>query len=493
MKGDFSRDTFHRLHHYTRVLHQQGRVQMDSDVNEQTSILLHLLHTFGADLIGPHGGPAEGLGFEILRDITTATTALKGILSAEELTKLADPLKVSPVIAPGHYYVDGLLLENEAPVMLFKDKDPDIFPEFQPHRARNLLEIQPTAETEVGLIKGLALNQATPCIVYLDAWEHHVTHIEADHIREVALGGPDTTTRTQVAWQVRVAEISKDTLGKEFRPDEPADRPTKFTARRWREWIKQHEGIAPKLRARIKNAQPADPDPCSLSPEARYRWLENQLYRIEVHQGGPAGKATFKWSRENGSVLTQWLESGGNQVTVANAQGFQSGDWIEFVDDAHELERIPGTLIRIVNVEGQVITLDQTVNTINRKDFPLNPRIRRWDHGTPAKPMTLNMDGAVNVIESNAEKDPWMALEYGLEIQFEKLEPIMHQYRTGDYWLIPARILLPPPDQIEWPKKTDGSAMFLEPHGVKHHYAPLAFWDGTNLVSQRRTFESLAK
>jgi 2-polyprenyl-6-methoxyphenol hydroxylase-like FAD-dependent oxidoreductase len=40
-------------------------------------------------------------------------------------------------------------------------------------------------------------------LVYLDVWERHLTHIEAPSIREVALGGPDTTTRAQIVWQVR--------------------------------------------------------------------------------------------------------------------------------------------------------------------------------------------------------------------------------------------------------------------------------------------------
>ena len=38
MKGDFSRNTFHQQHHFARVLMQQGRVLIDADWNEQTSI-----------------------------------------------------------------------------------------------------------------------------------------------------------------------------------------------------------------------------------------------------------------------------------------------------------------------------------------------------------------------------------------------------------------------------------------------------------------------
>jgi hypothetical protein len=51
-------------------------------------------------------------------------------------------------------------------------------------------------------------------------------------------------------------------------------------------------------------------------------------------------------------------------------------------------------------------------------------------------------------------------------------------YRTGDYWLIPARTET---GDVEWPQedKTDQSnsqprAKAMLPHGVEHHYAPLA-------------------
>ena len=59
MKGDFTRNTFDPLKHFTRVLMQQGRVQLDADWNEQAAILLHCLQTLAADLIGPHGGPSD--------------------------------------------------------------------------------------------------------------------------------------------------------------------------------------------------------------------------------------------------------------------------------------------------------------------------------------------------------------------------------------------------------------------------------------------------
>src|SRR5438445_12157848 len=95
LRGDFTRDTFDPLKHFSRVLMQQGRVQLDADWNEQTSILLHYLQTLAADLIGPHGGPASsdggpGEGFQISEATPPASDFLIGF---------------------GRYYVGGLLCE----------------------------------------------------------------------------------------------------------------------------------------------------------------------------------------------------------------------------------------------------------------------------------------------------------------------------------------------------------------------------------------------
>ena len=71
MKADFSRNTFHTWRHYRRVLGQQGRVVIDADANEQTSIDLATAEQTTYDVIGPAGVPETSLssgydgGFQI--------------------------------------------------------------------------------------------------------------------------------------------------------------------------------------------------------------------------------------------------------------------------------------------------------------------------------------------------------------------------------------------------------------------------------------------
>ena len=161
MIGDISR--FPRSPHkgYRQVLLQQGRVLLDADFNEQGALAAHALRQLTQDLIGPHAGPADDLGF--------------AIGTANGFT-----------IARGRYYVRGLLAANDQP-----DSDPNVGP-------------LPYGEQEG--VDELEFEATKPYFFYLDVWERSVSWLEDDTIREVALGGPDTTLRRQVVWQVRAIE-----------------------------------------------------------------------------------------------------------------------------------------------------------------------------------------------------------------------------------------------------------------------------------------------
>jgi hypothetical protein len=60
-----------------------------------------------------------------------------------------------------------------------------------------------------------------------------------------------------------------------------------------------------------------------------------------------------------------------------------------------------------------------------------------------------------------------------------RLRTATKQYRTGDYWQIPARTAT---GDVEWPTETDkdsqGNTVTVQiakpPDGIEHHYAPLA-------------------
>ena len=421
MRGDFSRDSFDPLSHYSRVLMQMGRVELDADVNEREAIQLYLHRTLAADLIGPAGGPGKGFEITIGKDNKTFS------------------------IAPGRYYVDGWMCENDAPAF----GDPK------------------------------ELQKEGTYMVYMDVWERHVAAAEADGpaqrrsptaIREVALGGADTASRAQVVWRVRVAM---------------AEVTAKWpNAANWRGWMTT---TWPKWRSkwqapnrRMMMAKATDPviaaaqSARTVSPQSRYRGPENQLYRIEIHRGGKVGGATFVWSRENGSVLYAIAAIAGPTVTLAEGwrdarRALSVGDCVEVSDDKLALNAAVGSMhtVKAIDVSTSTVTLDSTP-VINTDKPDAHPVIRRWDHGSRKS----GRDGSAVLADDGAlelEEDKWLAPENGLVVFFQsESNPT---YRAGDYWLVPARVALA---DVLWPTESTGAPKVQPPHGVEHHYAPLA-------------------
>ena len=173
-------------------------------------------------------------------------------------------------------------------------------------------------------------------LAFLDVWQRHLTALDDREILEVALGGPDTATRTKTVWQVKLKRVKDEgaTCGSVIPELEDETAPS-----------------SGRLGARAEPATTTD-NPCLLEPGAGYRRLENQLYRVEIHEKGPLGTATFKWSRDNGSVVTAWLAQSGNDLTVSSIGkdrilGFAEGDCVELTDDTSELQGLPGILVKV--------------------------------------------------------------------------------------------------------------------------------------------------
>lgn len=445
MKGDFTRNSFDPSRHYSRVLMQQGRVQLDADWNEQAAIFTHYLRALARDLIGPHGAPAIGGGFQAVARPEDVRNADGSVLGDD------DPLKKTftealakgdaVVINPGVYYVDGIRVENEKPLLYTE-------------------QAGFSADVFGSLAEGNRL-------LYLEVWERHVTWIEDPRIREVALGGPDTTTRAQIAWQVKSAASN---------PDRPCDL----------------GGVPPRpgngrLRARAKRGAPSEP--CAIAPSSTYRGAENQLYRIEILQGGSLSseeRPSFVWSRENGSVVLPIVHLGAPstvdgasriEVTLASLGrddklGPHPGDWVVIVDDDAVLQNRADPLLQVLRIDRDmsIVTLQGTTQVRNDGRHKL---LRRWDQKHPS--------GALAVSEAASADDladeNWIAVEDGIQIWFAPGAT----YQTGDYWLIPARVAT---GDVEWPPETnaDGSTVIsngnpvpaaLPPVGPVHHYAPL--------------------
>lgn len=433
MKGDFSRDTFDSRNHFTRVLLQQGRVHLDADFNEQGAIAAHYQRALARDLIGPAGGPKDQAGFGISVDPAVAKSLGKRLVPGDFL------------IGAGRYYVNGAMCENPA-VLLYSEQPGYPFDDAT------------TTEN---------LDTLVNYDVYLDVWERHISAVESPHIMEVALGGPDTSTRTQLTWQVRVLPGGDNGSG--------GDVAGHFAR------------TVPLLAARAEPTATSS-DPCTVDPEARYRGLENQLYRVEIHAPGVAGPngqgATFKWSRENGSVTfalagVPSVDTATSTTTVQLATlgrdadlGLVAGGWVELVDDFSTLRHAAAPLLRVHSIDRDTFTaaLEGAADPLTGRDLALHPYLRRWDHdGDPT------LGGVLPVTESSTDGPAWVDVEDGVQLVFPGSPggPAA-EYRTGDYWLVPARTAT---GDVEWPR--DGAEAGLNPQplppkGEDHAYAGLS-------------------
>ncbi len=517
MKGDFSRFTFDPRNSFSRVLFQQGRVQLDSDLNELNDILLRYLRVLAMDIIGPHGGPENDLGFEI-------TPAPK----KETDTELADFY-----IGAGRYYVDGILCENvpvnqklggggaaEAVEALRSDhmeeveKDAEAADEAvearEVQRIGIIRKIRPVSYlTQTGypltgpdaIERHLDKLPAAPFLVYLDVWERDVSAAEEPGIREVALGGPDTAARSQVVWQVKVAA--------EALPPNPNDLKcdTFEQGQFWNGFIERLHlqasgGLAAKA---LEPDADESTDPCITSPDARFRGEENHLYRVEIHTGSDNSQTyppTFKYSRDNGSNTFTILSVKDKTLYLENLgrderSGLQAGDWVEIVNYDYVLIEAAQPLYRVDSVDSNDMTV--TLKKAPPAQLGRNAILRRWDQRAGVTQTGgLKLSDKDNAAIATGD---WQTLEDGIQVRFRLSANAA--YRTGDYWLIPARTAT---GNIEWPTTGLNDPAILPPRGVQHHYAPLAgvyFGDyedsnknkktGFHAIDLRRFFPALAK
>ena len=415
MKADISRFRFDRGKNYTSVVAQQGRVQLDSDANEQRAIDAWLRATGLVDIVGRTGAPRHDAGFAIT--VPSAGDAIQ--------------------IGAGRFYVDGLVCEALQPTDYMQQSW--------------LADPQPSAAV---LLSDLSLGRSSAIQVWLEAWQRLVTPIDDPGIKDVALGEADTTDRVQTVWRVVAAAVAPVL--------EP--RPSRGAVASCCDVMRQPPAPVAVGSMRAGTDEPSAQSSCLPAPSAAYRGLENQLYRIEVHRGGPIGSATVKWSRENGSVVTRITAVSGPVVTVDNLGpdanlGFAPLDWVEIGDDSNEFGQEPnqpGELrqIQFIDQEHRRITLTAPSPAVDVDSG--HAKLRRWDQSDGA-----DVDGvAMNPSGPNS-------LENGIHVQFAGDQP----YRSGDYWLVPARTAT---GMVEWPPSDSDGADYQPAHYIRVYRAPLA-------------------
>jgi hypothetical protein len=445
MSFDISRSTFDPTNDFLGVVMQQGRVLLDADWNEWVAELTRRLQAGTLDILGRAVYP------DSIPNSFKITPSLGG-----DAKKLA--------IGRGRMYVDGLLIENHGPKDA-KDWDPALSELFNSqdldYAAQPYIPDPKFSDTPDG-----------PYLVYLDVWQREVTYLEFDTIPKPGEVNPtlvdkavgvDTTGRLQTRWQVRLLALSGPT----------ANLNCSSPLSDWGPFTQPSAGLLSNSTASSANTD----DLCNLAPTGGYTGLENQYYRVEIHQPGSAQQATFKWSRDNASVATAVLaittpvtnqaNQQASRLTVASmgrdqVLGFNVGDWIELTDDYLEFAGNPdpgnangqamGELYQIDSVDfgARTITLNAEVTNHfpNGSTVPeSHTRIRRWDGKgkQPIPPLSTSVE-----------------LEKGIFITFDLTDN--GTFKSGDFWTFAART-------------ADGKVEPLSkarPRGRYHHFAPLA-------------------
>jgi uncharacterized protein DUF6519 len=434
MAGDYTRLTFDPRLDRAMVLEQQGRVHLDADWNELVAILERRLRVETYDFAGPAVVPAS------------EPDSFKLVVQGGKL-----------FVTRGRIYVDGLLAENHG------EGQVDYEPVWGESIGSDLTPLED--EPYLGSAKlGAQLHKqllSGPELAYLDVWQRELTVVEDPSVLEPALG-VDTCTRVQTIWQIRGLKLDKKAPG-------CGDDWSKYE-----EWVQETAPSAGRLTVQA-NQPPAPADPCAVAPVGGYRGKENRLYRVEVHDGGGSGDdVTIKWSRDNGAVASRIVgpitDATTKPVVPVERLGrddvlrFIPTDWVELLDDAHELDGKPGIIAQVDFVDQAQQTITLTAPLGGTIDVNRNPRIRRWDQ-------TAGLTNGVVPAGFGTTID----LEDGVQVTLTLADP-GGKVRTGDWWVFWARAATASVEELDQ----------APPRGIRHHYARLAILDKGKIVDDCR-------
>ncbi len=441
---------------------QQGRLIVDADWNEQSAILLQQIRNLTTDLIGWHGGP--GVMSELKNSGGTNDLYPQPTGGPLAVVNKGSVNETRIEIEAGRYYIDGIAHE------------------WQRSPKEGTYDFAKLTE-KLGSVDTASTGGKNALLIYADIHERLVVSAEDPDLLDPGLNGLDTTARQTVVGKLRgkmVKYVQGDATDKTTIDDKIISS-LKFN----REFFPNMDPETsrtdlPQLKASTKRDL-TDPAACDPSHNSGFSGFENQLYRIEVHtvspdiQNNPFGSATFKWSRDNGSIVYAGIRTG-NSVTLKSkwrddSKAIEKGNYVELIAIGDDF----GGLFKVVDVienDGVInlrVAIETTNEGVNSKDRPVI--VRRWDHQNRPNITPIYSDGGFTVAKST-ENNNNMSIEFpiedGLFVQLDLSGDA--KFKPGDHWLIPARSST---GDILWPREGD-NYKFVPARSVEHHYAPIA-------------------
>ena len=253
---DISRRAFDPRKHYAGVRMQQGRVLTDNDYNEGARIHEEEQGLSRIHVIGSCGSPDDG--FRISSPL--ATRSVDGEHDYFDFR-----------IEAGTFYVGGLRL---------------------------CLETKQSFRLQADWLRNpwmQAPRQARIDLVYLEAWQQPVSAVEDEELFEVALGGPDTTTRLRNMARVRVwPSIGTDSCIEAWSRlvDIAEDN-------KWGRWNEERHELIVDTRLTVDFEKGGNPENlCTPFAAGGYLGAENQAIRVQL-----VDRDHFTWGFDNGAPL----------------------------------------------------------------------------------------------------------------------------------------------------------------------------------------------
>lgn len=379
MKGDFSQWKHDPNQNFSGVLHQQGRVLLDTDWNAQTQITSDWQDTAARDAFGP-GVAAVPAGD---RDAFKVTGAI------------INGTQVEVTLQPGRVWADGLLVylaeetRLDASYLRPPIQDPPATPNWENTRDAVILEVWREA------INGFQL---------------------PNDLIEPALGGPDTTERMHTAMALKLYRLG---------PGE--------TCETIRQQIQDDFAAKGKLTVSLHPTTATSGD-CPVTAKGGYTGFEHSLYRIEIAQVN-SDSPMFKYSRFNGGLVGRGncdLSAADKKITItANKPAIVTSDLDRFYLEVLEEDRDRGHWRVTYGAEATLNGDELEITAVHYSESSVpsgNQFFRLWDG--------IQLISAFPPITSPTEPKE---LADGIRLEFDPATAPMTNYQPGDYWTFAVR------------------------------------------------------
>jgi pSer/pThr/pTyr-binding forkhead associated (FHA) protein len=467
MGSDRARVSYDPSRKWRGLVAQQGRVTVEADWNEATSIDAERARAATLDIVGPVGTPG---GYAV-----TAVSAAgsPGSSTPGDLT-----------VGAGTLYLGGERLDLDAPVDLASQPD-------WLDQATDTLWVAPAP------LPASPPVPVTSELVYLLAIEQEVSALEDPALSDVALGGPDTMQRLRilqhfVRWPTQAADC----------------------AAAWQEVKAAWQTIGLDLDAtsmRLDSTaalqvgfvtEPAPPSMCDPAATSGYLGAENQLIRVQIASVDTDGVPTIVWGYDDATFLYQLVQAApdgnGNLVLKLAEPPVDSyhyplaGQAVELLGDAASLT--PGSTgsaassYYIASASGTVSALTQGYNP-STKTVAIAGSLPPGYSG--AVQLYLRVwQGSASAPAGTAVELTALGASTGVTVTLTTT-PAGGPFHPGDFWRFALRPSVP---NLIYPARIGASAQ--PPDGPRVRSCPVAFvtWDQPPVASSCvPPFESLVE